>query len=131
MYVLQLESNGFKHSPRESQRNNEYLNWKEIKSWFKFTCIRKKLRWSKQIGKAVERPGEQFIELPLAISDHEGNPIKGQKSYTTRAYNTRYKNKIAPITTLEFPAGWKAECSIIEGMFMINSAPLGSHRKFG
>ena len=29
------QSNGFKHSPRESQRNNEYLNWKEIKSWFK------------------------------------------------------------------------------------------------
>ena len=79
----------------------------------------------------MERPGKQFIELPLAISDREGNPTKGQKSYTTRAYNTRYKNNIPPITTLEFPAGWKAECSIIEGMFMINSAPLGSHRKFG
>ena len=71
------------------------------------TCIRKKLHWSKQTGRAVERPGEQFIELPLALSDHEGNPIKGQKSYTTRAYNTRYKNNIniTPIITQEFPAG--------------------------
>ena len=74
----------------------------------------------------MKRPGEQFIELLLASSDHEGNPIKGQK---TRARNTRYKNN-APIT-LEFPAGWKVECSIVEGMFMINSAPLGSHCKFG
>ena len=28
-------------------------------------------------GKDLE---SRFVELPLALSDHEGNPIKGQKS---------------------------------------------------
>ena len=49
----------------------------------------------------------------------------------TRAHDTSYKNNVAPIMTQKLPAGWKAECTIVKGMFMTNSAPLGSHRKFG
>ena len=57
-------------------------------------------------------------------------PSKDEGVFITRAYDTRYKN-VAPITTQKLPAGWKAKCTIVKGMFMTNSAPLGSHRKFG
>ena len=47
-------------------------------------CIRKRIKWSKKTGRAIEWPGEQLIELPLALSDNQGNPRKGQKSYMAK-----------------------------------------------
>ena len=67
--------------------------------------------------------GEQLIELPLAIADNMGNPIKGQKSYTTKFLEARYKNTTAFSTRLSFIP----ECVLLEGMFLINTTPLGSH----
>ena len=70
----------------------------------------------------MNKPGEQLIELPLAIADNAGNLQKGQKSYTTRFLESWYKN--AFFTQLPY----KPECSILEGMFLINTVLLGSHK---
>jgi len=35
-----------------------------------------------------------------------------------------------PITTTQLPPDWKPECSILEGMFLINTTPLGTHKTF-
>ena len=38
------------------------------------------MQFSQRTGKPVEKSGEQLIELPLALCDNEGNPLKGQKA---------------------------------------------------
>ena len=40
-------------------------------------CMRKKIKWSVQTGEPIEKPGEQLLEFPLALSDHNGVPFKG------------------------------------------------------
>ena len=84
----------------------------------------KNLQFSRRTGEPVNRPGEQLIELPLAIADNDGKPLKGQKSYTMRFLETRYKkaNVFSAHLTL------MPECTILEGMFLINTTPLGSHK---
>ena len=96
------------------------------------SCMKKKLRWSLRTGTPVAKGGEQLIALPLAISDHEGNPNKGQKSSMTKALTTRFtKCGDQSIVMNNFPEKWQPECCLIDGMFLINTTPLGSHTTFG
>ena len=95
------------------------------------SCMRKKIKWSLRTGIPIEKAGEQLIALPLAISDHLGNPNKGQKSYMTKAIANRYKKCPQPIILNEYPQGWRPQCCLMEGMFMINTSPLGSHTTYG
>ncbi len=93
-------------------------------------CMRRKMRWSKRTGRPIEKPGEQLLQFPMALADHQGNPRKGQKSYMTKALQTRYKSSNPPVVTTLLPSGWKPQCSILEGMFLINTTPLGTHTTF-
>ena len=74
-------------------------------------CLHKKLKWSKQTGKPVEKIAEQYVPIPLALADSNGMPIKGQKSNATKALKSHYKDAK-------------------EGMIMVNTTPLGNHRTF-
>lgn len=73
---------------------------------------------------------EQYIELPLALATNDGTPLKGQKSYATKAFQSRYQASLPPVTYNALPTGWIPQCCILEGMFMINTTPLGSHKNF-
>ena len=86
------------------------------------SALKRKMQFSCRIGAPIERPGEQLLELPLAISDNDGNPLKGQKSYTSRSLEARYKSATPAAFTTDLP--WTPECSLIEGMFIINTTPL-------
>ena len=81
------------------------------------TCFRKKLKWSRITERAIDKLGEQLIALPLAISDHEGIPLKGQKSYMTKFYKGRYQT--SQVFTDKYPVGWSPQCIIYDGMFLI------------
>ena len=74
----------------------------------------KKIQFSKCTGRPIEKPGEQLLELPLALADSDGNPLKGQKSFTTRSLQSRYKT-LPTVFPQEFP--WKPECCLLEVMF--------------
>ena len=95
------------------------------------SAMRKKMLFSKRTGTPIETPGEQLLELPMAICDHNGNPNKGQKSYTTRCLETRYNKSVPSVFSTELPSIWKQECCLIEGMFLIHTAPLGTHKTLG
>ena len=71
---------------------------------------------------------EQLLEFLLSISDNNGNLLKGQKSYFTKALEARYKDSSPPIITPYLPANWTPQCSILEGMFIINTSPLNYHQ---
>ena len=92
------------------------------------SCMRKKIIWSHRTGIPINQAGEQFIALPLALCDHNGNPHKGQKSYMTKALVKRYKGTIV---LNDFPQGWQPECCLLEGMFMINTSPIAGQTTFG
>ena len=85
-------------------------------------CLHKKLKWSKKTQKPVDVIAEQYIPLPLAIADNDGMPIKGNKSFTTKASKSRYRD--SPVVTSQLPPGWTPDCCIIEGMFMLNTSPI-------
>ena len=88
--------------------------------------MKKKMQFSRRTGRPIDQPGEQLIELPLALCDNTGNPIKGQKSYTTHFLECRYKEATNPVFLPSLP--WRPECCMVEGMFIINTTPLGSHK---
>ena len=94
------------------------------------SCMRKKMKWSLRTGKPITNAGEQLISFPLALSDHCGIPNKGQKSYITKALATRYKHCAQPIISSDFPSRWKPQCCIMEGMFLINTSPIGSQTTY-
>ena len=93
-------------------------------------CLHKKLKWSKQTGKPVEKIAEQYVPIPLALADSNGMPIKGQKSNATKALKSRYKDAKPKVFSNSLPKGWVAGCVIVEGMIMVNTTPLGNHRTF-
>ena len=91
------------------------------------SAMMNKMQFSKKTGKPIEKPGEHQLELPMAISDHMGNPLKGQKSYSTKCLETRYKAANPPVFMTQLPSNWTPQCCLMEGMFIINTTPLGSH----
>ena len=90
------------------------------------SAMKKKLQHSKKTGTPIEQPGEQLIEYPLSICDNKGNPLKGNKSYTTNVLETRYQSAQPSVIIHSCPI--QQTCTIIDGMFLINTAPLGIHR---
>ena len=93
------------------------------------SAMKKKFQFSRRIGEPIDKPGEQLIELPLAISDNTGSPLKGQKSYTSKSLESRYKSASPQVFITSLP--WRPECTLLEGMFLINTNPLGSHKTLG
>lgn len=93
-------------------------------------CLHKKVKWSKQTGCPVDTIAEQYMPIPLALADSSGTPLKGQKSNTTKALKTRYKDARPQVFLNNLPPGWNPDCCLLEGMFMLNTSPLGSHRTF-
>lgn len=81
------------------------------------------MKWSQLTGKPIERVSEQYISLPLALANSDGSPRKGQKSYATKAIETRYKTSTPPVTLNSLPTAWVPDCCLLEGMFMLNTTP--------
>ena len=66
----------------------ESLNYIEQYKQLIISAMRKKIQFSKRTGRPIEKP-EQLLELPLALADSDGNPLKGQKSFTTHSLQSR------------------------------------------
>ena len=96
------------------------------------TAMKNKIQFAKKTGKPVESPNEQLVLYPLSLCDNEGNPNNGQKHYFTKVIENRYKSLSSPIIKPHFPSNWIPQCSIVEGMFLINTSPLpNSHSSSG
>ena len=89
------------------------------------TCLRKRLMWLQMTEEEMEGSNEQYLELPRAIADPSGKPHKGQKSNTTKSYESKFTDAVAT----SFPYGWLPDSVIMEGMFMINATPIRVHSK--
>ena len=79
-------------------------------------AMKKKMQFSQRTGGSVEKAGEQLIDLPLAITDNTGKPLKGQKSYTTRSLQSLYKDANPQVFIANLP--WRHECTMLEGMLL-------------
>ncbi len=88
------------------------------------SAMKKKIQFSQKIGQPIENPDEQLLEFPRS---NDGIPLKGQKSYFTKILEKRYSNASPPVITPYLPPSWKPQCSMLEGMFMMNTAPLPNH----
>ena len=79
----------FKPFPRRKLTKVESLNYIEQYKQLLISAMRKKIQFSKRTGRPIEKPEEQLLELPLALADSDGNPLKGQKSFTTHSLQSR------------------------------------------
>ena len=110
----------------ERKVNKRALSQAEKDKKLILAAMKRKIQFSKRTGKPIETTGEQLVEYPLAIADNTGHPLKGQKSYTTRSLETRYKAAHPQVFVNSLP--WMPQCSVLEGMFLINTVPLGTHK---
>ena len=85
------------------------------------TAIKRKILFAQKASLPVEKPGEQLVQLPLSLCDSEGKPHSGQKSYFLKSLEARYKNCSKPLIANDLPLHWKPRCTLLEGMFMINT----------
>lgn len=88
-------------------------------------ALKRQMQHSNKTGEPVQKLGEQIIELPMALCDNQGVQHKGDKANTTRSLRLRYKD--APDTVFSSDLHSNPECTLIEGMFLINTNPLGCH----
>lgn len=80
--------------------------------------------WNSRVEVDAQHKGGQYLELPHAICDSYGYPHKGQKSYATQWLEKRYKELISN----KLPEKWKPDTVLLEGMFLINTTPLCTHK---
>ena len=76
-------------------------------------------------GVPTDRPGNNFPSTPcqsviVMVKDKKKKVIS-----PCLCIEERYESSHKPTPYL--PAGWVPECSIVEGMFMINTSPFRSH----
>ena len=105
------------------KRSKKQVKQKEREQKLVSHCLRRQLAWSAQTGSVLKHQGEQYLELPRAICTPHGVPHKGQKSYATKYLEKRYCNLIVSM----FPGGWVPDSVVLQGMFLINTAPLVTH----
>ncbi|XP_078589268.1 uncharacterized protein LOC144869676 isoform X2 [Branchiostoma floridae x Branchiostoma japonicum] len=97
-------------------------------------CYRRAVSWSQNQNKPLSEIAHlldlpqlgQFLELPRALCNADGVPHKGAKSATTSFFQSRYPSAF----TKMYPTNFSPQCSVLEGMFLINTSPLGQHRTF-
>ena len=92
------------------------------------SCLRKQIAFSKLTQKPVTDL-DQFSTLPRAISDANGIPEKGQKSAASQIFKSLYKEAFVSVLP---DSKNENTCTavIIEGMFIINTSPLSTHKTF-
>ena len=89
-------------------------------------CIRRKIAFANKTGTMPDVIGEQYIEQPRALCNENSVPLNGQKSSVTKFYQSRYKG--STLITRTQNSEWVPDSVIIEGMFIINTKPLTSHK---
>ncbi|CAG2187243.1 unnamed protein product [Mytilus edulis] len=89
-------------------------------------CLRKQLAYSKTLEKPVEEL-HQLNKLPRAICTADELPIKGEKSGVVNLFKSLYSSSYTD--SLSFTNS-NTTGIILEGMFIINSRPLGYHVSF-
>ena len=83
-------------------------------------CLSKAFAWNAKFKSSSQHVGQQYIELPQAISDP-----KGQEEFTTKWLENCYKDLVHN----QLLGGWVPKADVVlEGMFMINTSPLTTHR---
>ncbi|CAC5416758.1 AS3MT [Mytilus coruscus] len=88
-------------------------------------CLKKEVAHSMKTGQPLNS-FRQYVPLPRAICTADGKMNhQDTKANATKHLNTRYESLI--IETL--PNGFNPEVVILEGMLIINSAPIRSHHK--
>ena len=84
------------------------------------TCLRKQIMWTKLTGEKLEEACHQLTELPRALVDEDGLPVKGNKSKVITTYTNRYGEQLA---STNLPDQWTANSVIIDGMFLLHITP--------
>jgi hypothetical protein len=90
-------------------------------------CLRKQIAWSKATSHAIEDL-DQLCTLPRILADEDGFPAKGQKSSITYVLRALYGDSFLSAPPSQSPQS--TVCLILEGMFIINTVPLGCHKTF-
>ena len=72
-----------------------------------------------------------YLAEKQVTREHWVKMKKGQKSNSTKFLEQRQKSYNPVIIINNIPLGWTPQCVVIEGMFIINTSPLGTHRAYG
>lgn len=153
MNFRQIGQAGFEHrvnyfilctpSVKVPKKQKRLLTFTERKSrWKKVSDIEKERKlqiecWKKRVlyatsaGTNIQNAYKQCIALPRVIATSDGQPMKGNKSNTTKVLEKRYENASPQIISTSLSTGWIPDTTVIEGMFLINIHPWSAHSNIG
>ena len=106
------------------QKKKKRMTHKERESKQMTKCLRQRLAWCNRTGQSYDSTTEQYSIHPRAICDETGGPQKGVKSKWAENLRTRYQSADSPVILDCLPSGWVPEAVVIDGMFLIQCAPL-------
>ena len=84
-------------------------------------CMKKQLVMLARGKQLPQDCGSNFIPRPCALVAADGVPTKGNKSKATDFFETCYKQ--VGVIVSAFPNSWTPDSVILEGMFMVQTAP--------
>ena len=90
------------------------------------SCMRKKMKWSNTTGKPTDTPA--VVGATTSIVWLHGSTKQWSEKLCKQ---TCYKATIPPVFYNQFPPGWMSQCCLLEGMFLIDTNPLGTHLTYG
>ena len=94
-------------------------------------CWKKRVAFATSTGTQISNLYQQCLELPRAIATSTGQPVKGTKANTTKAYEKRYEHAFPPVFRSSIPPRWIPTTVVMEGMFLINITPWSAHKSMG
>ena len=106
------------------QKRKTRMTHKERESKQTVKCLRQRLAWCNRTGQSYNVTNEQYSIYPRALCDVTGNPQRGTKSNWTDKLGKRYSHANPPVISNTLPSGWVPEAVIIDGMFLLQCAPL-------
>ena len=106
------------------QKRKTRMTHKERESKQTIKCLRQRLAWCNRTGQSYNTTSEQYSIYPRAICDETGIPQRGAKANWTDKLSKRYSLANPPVVFNTLPTGWVPEAVIIDGMFLIQCAPL-------
>ena len=100
------------------------MTHKERESKQAIKCLKQRLAWCNRTGQGYNTTSEQYSVYPRALCDETGNPQRGVKANWTDKLGKRYSSTHPQVFHNNLPIGWVPEAVIIDGMFLIQCAPL-------
>lgn len=97
----------------------------------KIECWKNRVAFANSTGTEIGNMYQQCVELPRAIATTTGQPVKGTKANSTKAYEKHDGHASPPVIRTTLPPEWIPTTVVMEGMFFNQHHSMECSQKYG